>query len=62
MRPCIINLNASYLNMEKIDELQVIASIFFSIIMWTETWLNDYIADESVSINGFLFRKERQGQ
>ena len=52
--PCIINLNARSLNTEKIDELQVIASNFnVSIICVTETWLKNYIADESVSINGF---------
>ena len=52
--PCVINLNARSLNKEKIDELQVIASNFnVSIICVIETWLKDYIADESVSINGF---------
>ena len=52
--PCIINLNARSLNTEKIDELQVIASNFnVSIICVTETWLKNYIADDSVSINGF---------
>ena len=52
--PCIINLNARSLNTEKIDELQVIASNFnVSIICVTETWLKNYIADESVSIKGF---------
>ena len=59
-RPCIINLNARSLNTEKIDELQIIASnVNVSIICVTETWLKDYIADESVSINGFIVKGGR---
>ena len=59
--PCIFNLNARSLNTEKIEELQVIASNFnVSIICVTETWLENYIADESVSIYGFYCeRRER---
>ena len=60
--PCIINLNARSLNTEKIDELQVIASYFnVSIICVTETWLKNYIADESVSINGFYCERRDKG-
>ena len=59
--PCIINLNARSLNTEKIDELQVIASnLNVSIICVTETWLKNYIADESVSINGFCCERRNR--
>ena len=50
----MLNLNARSLSEEKLDELQVNATIHdVSIICVTETWFKHYMDDNNLSIEGF---------
>ena len=61
--PRIINTNVRSLP-NKIDDLNtVINSNHIDVAVTTESWLNDDIPDQAVSINGYtLFRKDRKGR
>ena len=55
--PTQINLNATSLSTDKIDELHLYN---VSIVCITETWFKEYIGDESVSLYEYnLERKDR---